>query len=103
MHRGKTSPGMLERLRRVCPVRPVLPSRSAFAGFRFPRKVIVLAVRCTYATTSPTAMLKSYWRNTVCTLTTQHPSMGPAVHPAPGRGHPPEDGDVVNLDASLGP
>src|SRR5437588_3360130 len=32
-------------MRRSCRVRPVLPPRSAFAGFRFPREVIVLAVR----------------------------------------------------------
>jgi transposase-like protein len=37
--------GMLKRMRRSCCVRPVLPPRSAFAGFRFPREVIVLAVR----------------------------------------------------------
>ena len=36
---------MLKPLRRSCRVRPVLPPRSAFAGFRFPREVIVLAVR----------------------------------------------------------
>jgi transposase-like protein len=36
---------MLKRMRRSCRVRPVLPPRSAFAGFRFPREVIVLAVR----------------------------------------------------------
>jgi hypothetical protein len=45
LHRGKTSFGMLQRMRRSCCVRPVLPPRSAFAGFRFPREVIVLAVR----------------------------------------------------------
>ena len=32
-------------MRRSRRVRPVLPPRSAFAGFRFPREVIVLAVR----------------------------------------------------------
>jgi transposase-like protein len=36
---------MLKRMYRSCHVRPVLPPRSAFAGFRFPREVIVLAVR----------------------------------------------------------
>ncbi len=36
---------MLDDVRRICRVRPVLPPRSAFAGFRFPREVIVLAVR----------------------------------------------------------
>jgi hypothetical protein len=36
---------MLERMRRICRVRPALPPRSAFTGFRFPREVIVLAVR----------------------------------------------------------
>ncbi len=45
LHRGKTSFGMLKCMRRSCRVRPVLPPRSAFAGFRFPREVIVLAVR----------------------------------------------------------
>jgi IS6 family transposase len=45
LHGGKTSLGMLKRMRRSCCVRPVLPPRSAFAGFRFPREVIVLAVR----------------------------------------------------------
>jgi hypothetical protein len=45
LHGGKTSFGMLKRMRRVRRVRPVLPPRSAFAGFRFPREVIVLAVR----------------------------------------------------------
>ena len=45
LHRGKTSFGMLKRVRRSRRVRPVLPPRSAFAGFRFPREVIVLAVR----------------------------------------------------------
>jgi hypothetical protein len=44
LHRGKTSSGMLERMRRICGVRPVLPPGSAFEGFRFPREVIVLAV-----------------------------------------------------------
>ena len=45
MHRGKTSFGMLKLMRRIRPVRPVLPPPSAFTGFRFPREVIVLAVR----------------------------------------------------------
>lgn len=36
---------MLERMRHICRVRPALPPRSAFTGFRFPREVIVLAVR----------------------------------------------------------
>jgi IS6 family transposase len=36
---------MLKLMRRVRRVRPVLPPRSAFTGFRFPREVIVLAVR----------------------------------------------------------
>ena len=36
---------MLKRVRRSCRIRPVLPPRSASAGFRFPREVIVLAVR----------------------------------------------------------
>src|SRR5436853_4651070 len=35
---------MIKPMRHSCRVRPVLP-RSAFAGFRFPREVIVLAVR----------------------------------------------------------
>jgi hypothetical protein len=33
---------LMRRIRRVC---PVLPPPSAFTGFRFPREVIVLAVR----------------------------------------------------------
>jgi transposase-like protein len=45
LRRGQTSFGMLECMRRNRRVRPVLPPRSAFAGFRFPREVIVLAVR----------------------------------------------------------
>src|SRR4051812_10109505 len=45
LHRGKRSFGMLKRMCRSCRVRAVLPPRSAFAGFRFPREVIVLAVR----------------------------------------------------------
>ena len=36
---------MLKRMRRIRRVRPVLPPPSAFTGFRFPREVIVLAVR----------------------------------------------------------
>jgi transposase-like protein len=36
---------MLKRVRRSRRVRPVLPPRSVFVGFRFPREVIVLAVR----------------------------------------------------------
>jgi transposase-like protein len=32
-------------MRRIRRVRPVLPPPSAFTGFRFPREVIVLAVR----------------------------------------------------------
>jgi IS6 family transposase len=36
---------MLKLMRRVRRIRPVLPSPSAFTGFRFPREVIVLAVR----------------------------------------------------------
>jgi transposase, IS6 family len=36
---------MLKLMRRVRRVRPVLPTPSAFTGFRFPREVIVLAVR----------------------------------------------------------
>lgn len=36
---------MLRLMRCIRRVRPVLPSPSAFAGFRFPREVIVLAVR----------------------------------------------------------
>jgi transposase-like protein len=45
LHGGKTSFGMLKRMRRIRRVHPVRPPRSAFAGFRFPREVIVLAVR----------------------------------------------------------
>ena len=36
---------MLKLMRRIRRVRPVLPLPSAFTGFRFPREVIVLAVR----------------------------------------------------------
>jgi hypothetical protein len=36
---------MFKLMRRVRRVRPVLPPPSAFTGFRFPREVIVLAVR----------------------------------------------------------
>lgn len=36
---------MLERIRHICCVHRVLPPRSVFAGFRFPREVIMLAVR----------------------------------------------------------
>jgi hypothetical protein len=36
---------MLKVMRRIRRVRLVLPSSSAFTGFRFPREVIVLAVR----------------------------------------------------------
>ena len=36
---------MLVLMRRIRRVRPVLPPRSAFPGFRFPREVIALAVR----------------------------------------------------------
>jgi IS6 family transposase len=36
---------MLKLMRRIRRVRPVLPPPSAFIGFRFPREVIVLAVR----------------------------------------------------------
>jgi hypothetical protein len=45
LHGGKTLFGMLKLMRRICRVRPVLPPSSAFTGFRFPREVIVLAVR----------------------------------------------------------
>ncbi len=45
LHRGRTSFGMLKRMRRIRCVHPVRPPRSAFTGFRFPREVIVLAVR----------------------------------------------------------
>src|SRR6059036_1241468 len=45
MHRGRTSFGMLKRMRRIRRVHPVRPPRSAFTGFRFPREVIVVAVR----------------------------------------------------------
>jgi hypothetical protein len=37
--------GMLKLMRRIRRVRPVLPPPSAFTGFRFPREVIMLAVR----------------------------------------------------------
>jgi transposase, IS6 family len=36
---------MLKRMRRIRCVYPVRSPRSAFTGFRFPREVIVLAVR----------------------------------------------------------
>jgi transposase-like protein len=36
---------MLKLMRCIRRVRPVLPPPSAFTGFRFPREVIVLAVR----------------------------------------------------------
>src|ERR671939_512854 len=45
LHRGRRSLGMIKCRRRSRRVRPVLPPKSAFAGFRFPREVIVLAVR----------------------------------------------------------
>jgi hypothetical protein len=44
-HGGKTSLGMIKPMRHSCRVRPVLPPRSAFAGFRFPPDVIMVAVR----------------------------------------------------------
>jgi hypothetical protein len=53
MHSGKASFGMLKRMRCVRRVRPVLPPPSAFTGFRFPREVIVLAVRSDSALVSP--------------------------------------------------
>ena len=37
LHSGKTSFGMLKRMRCICRVRLVLPPPSAFTGFRFPR------------------------------------------------------------------
>jgi hypothetical protein len=46
LRRAKTSFGMLNLMCRSCCVRPVLPPRSAFAGFRFPREVIA---RCFFA------------------------------------------------------
>jgi len=70
LHRGKTSFGMLKRMRRSCRVRPVLPPRSAFAGFRFPREVIVLAVRWYLRYGLSIAMLKSCWPNVECRSTT---------------------------------
>jgi hypothetical protein len=42
---GRRRWGMLKLMRRVRRVCPVLPPPSAFTGFRFPREVIVLAVR----------------------------------------------------------
>jgi IS6 family transposase len=45
LRRAKTSFGMLNLMRRSRRVRPILPPPSAFTGFRFPREVIVLAVR----------------------------------------------------------
>jgi len=44
LHLAMTASGMLVsmRRRRAC---PVLPPRSAFAGFRFPAEVITVAVR----------------------------------------------------------
>ena len=36
---------MIKLMRPIRRVRPVLPPPSAFTGFRFPREVIVLAVR----------------------------------------------------------
>jgi hypothetical protein len=42
---GRRCSGMLELMRRVRRVRPVLPPPSAFTGFRFPREVIVPAGR----------------------------------------------------------
>src|SRR5581483_11973857 len=45
LHRGKTSLGMIKPMRHSYRVRLILPPTSAFAGFRFPREVIVLAVR----------------------------------------------------------
>jgi hypothetical protein len=45
LHGWKTSFGMLVLMRRIRRVRLVLPPRSAFTGFRFPREVIALAVR----------------------------------------------------------
>jgi transposase-like protein len=42
---GRHRLGMLKLMRRIRRVRPVLPPPSAFTGFRFPREVIVLAVR----------------------------------------------------------
>lgn len=42
LHRGETSSGMLKVMRRCYRVRPVLSPGSAFAGFWFPREVIVL-------------------------------------------------------------
>jgi transposase, IS6 family len=45
LHGEKTSFGMLKRMRHIRRARPVLLPPSAFTGFRFPREVILLAVR----------------------------------------------------------
>jgi hypothetical protein len=60
---------MLERMRRIRRARPVLPPPSAFTGFRFPREVILLAVRWYYVTDSRIAILKSCWPSVECRST----------------------------------
>jgi hypothetical protein len=54
---------MLRLMRCIRRVRPVLPPPSTFAGFRFPREVIVLAVRWLWVpNSSSTAVTRSVAR-----------------------------------------
>ena len=89
LHRGKTSFGMLKLMRRICRARPVLPPRSAFTGFRFPREVIVLAVRwyLRYGLSYRDVEELMAERGVLVDHVTIHP-VGPAVHPDPGRDCP---------------
>jgi DDE domain len=58
------------RVQPILPTRRPAPSRSAFAGFRFPPEVIVLAVRWYCGSACPTATSRSYSPSAASTLTT---------------------------------
>ncbi len=65
--------------------RPAPVPRSAFAGFRFPPEVIVIAVRWYLRYALSDAMSNSSWSNAASRSITSRSTGGAAVHAAAGR------------------
>ena len=66
---------------------PIAP-RSAFAGFRFPSDVIVVAVRWYLRFGLSYRDVEELLTDAGCRLTTSSPTVGPAIHAVAGRGPP---------------
>jgi len=88
LHPRRPRPGSQTAGMRTRRPRPAPAPRSAFAGFRFPPDVIVLAVRWYLRFGLSTATAKSCWPTAESRSTTSWSTGGAAIHAAAGRRRP---------------